>query len=221
MEPDLAPSSRRIDLAGPAGRLEALLEPPVGEPAGAGVVCHPHPLHGGTMHNKVVYQAAKGLVAARMAALRFNFRGVGRSEGVHDAGRGECQDVGAALDLLEDRFGPVPVVAAGFSFGAMVGLRTARSRPEVAGLIAMGLPLAHDSFDFLRSETRPLLVLQGENDLYGPVSDVHALVAGLGPAVQFRVIPGVDHFFTGKVDTVREIVTEFCAGIVSLPGPVS
>lgn len=204
-------SSRRVDLAGPAGRLEALLELPKDGPVGAGVVCHPHPLHGGTLHNKIVYQVAKGLVEAGVASLRFNFRGTGLSSGVHDEGRGEAEDVAAALDLLADRFPAAPQVVAGFSFGALVGLRVARSRPDVRALVGVGVPLSHGSFEFLLGETRPLLLLHGSEDPFGLLEDVQRLAAEIGPTARLHVVEGTGHFFEGHVPAVREVVREFCA----------
>ena len=203
-------SSRRIDLAGPAGRLEALLELPEGDLVGAGVVCHPHPLHGGTLHNKIVYQAAKGMVAAGIASLRFNFRGTGISAGEHDEGHGEAEDVVAALRLLAGRFPAAPQVVAGFSFGALVGLRVARSLPDVRALVGIGVPLSHGSFDFLLGETRPLLLLHGSEDPFGAVDEVRRLAADIGPTARLHVIEGTGHFFDGHVPVVREVVRQFC-----------
>lgn len=208
---ELAPTSRRVDLVGPAGALEALLEVPEGPLKGAGVVCHPHPLHGGTMHNKIVYQAAKGLVDAGCAALRFNFRGTGRSAGEHDGGRGERTDVAAALALLRARFAAAPQVVAGFSFGATVGLRAASTEPQVVALIGIGLPVQSASFEFLEDERRPTLILQGEEDPFGPLDRVRTLAAAMGEHVLLQVVPGAGHFLDGQTDRVREAVRTFCS----------
>src|ERR671918_2684234 len=131
-----------FDIAGPAGRLEAILMHPDGEPEAAAVVCHAHPLHGGIMHFKVVFRAAKALQRHGAAALRFNFRGVGRSDGTHDDGRGEQDDVRAALDELERRFPGLPLLLGGFSFGASMALRVAATDARPRALFALGLPMA-------------------------------------------------------------------------------
>ena len=146
------------DLRSPAGKLEALLNAGASDAPFAALVCHPHPLGGGTMHNKVVYHAMKALQALGFPVLRFNFRGTGLSEGQHDDGRGECEDVQAALDWLEREF-HLPILFAGFSFGAAVGLRSCCGDPRVSGLIALGLPTYAEGRDyryhFLGSCTQP------------------------------------------------------------------
>ena len=166
------------------------------------------------MHNKIVYQAAKGMVEAGLVGLRFNFRGAGDSEGVHDAGRGEQDDVAAALELLEQRFPGLPQVVAGFSFGATAGLRAAGTRSQVKALIGIGLPLEHASFDFLLEETRPLLLIHGDNDPFGPVDELRKLAADIGPSVRLHVMEGTGHLFEGRVSTIRDLVREFCAAHV-------
>jgi alpha/beta superfamily hydrolase len=200
-----------VALQGPAGSLEALLEEPGAAPRGAALFCHPHPLHGGTLHNKVVYRAAKGAVAAGLATLRFNFRGVGRSEGSHDGGRGEREDAAAALDLLAARHPGLPLLAAGFSFGAAVALAAAAADARVGARIGIGLPLRHASFDYLGGDARPLLLLHGAQDEFGPVDEVRALAARLGPTARLVVVDGVGHFFAGSLTRVTETVQDFCA----------
>jgi alpha/beta superfamily hydrolase len=147
-----AHDSRTFFLEGPAGRLEAILwKPQSSAPPLAALVCHPHPLFSGTMHNKVVYQAAKSLDALGLPVLRFNFRGAGSSAGSHDGGRGEQQDVRAALDFLAREFPDVPLLLAGFSFGCWVGLRVACADERVADLIGLGTPVNNADFSYLRS----------------------------------------------------------------------
>src|SRR5271169_6211816 len=148
--------SRNLFLKGPAGRLEAILWTPSAaiRPLLAALVCHPHPLFGGTMHNKVVYQAAKSLDALGLPVLRFNFRGAGLSAGEHDRGRGEQGDVRAALDFLAAKFPGVPLLAAGFSFGSVVGLRVACADSRVSGLIGIGIPVNNSDFSYLSACTK-------------------------------------------------------------------
>src|SRR5215470_2409603 len=163
--------SRKFFLEGPAGRLEAILWTPASptpeRPPLAAVVCHPHPLFGGTMHNKVVYQAAKSLDALGLPVLRFNFRGAGMSAGEHDRGNGEQGDVRAALDFLGTQFPGVPLLLAGFSFGAWVGLRVGCEHPRVTHLLGMGLPVNSTDFSFLRQCNKPKLLVQGGEDEFG------------------------------------------------------
>ena len=147
---------RNLFITGPAGRLEALLwTVPVTDPPLVAVVCHPHPLFGGTMHNKVVYQAAKALHLRGIPVLRFNFRGAGLSEGVHDRGKGEQDDVRAALDYLGAEFPQTPILLAGFSFGSMVGLRVGCGDQRVSDLIGLGIPVDHSDLTYLRDCAKP------------------------------------------------------------------
>lgn len=187
------------DLRGSAGRLEALLN--TGLPAAplAALVCHPHPLGGGTLHNKVVYHAMKALQGLGLPVLRFNFRGTGLSEGVHDDGRGEQDDVRAALDWLEREFHR-PLLFAGFSFGAHVGLQACCGDPRVSGLIALGLPVHAEGrdyrYDFLRDCQQPKLFVSGNRDPYGPVAKVEAAVRLAAEPKELVWIADADHFFT-------------------------
>lgn len=186
------------DLRGPSGRLEALLNAGDSGAPCAALVCHPHPLGGGTMHNKVVYHAMKAFQSLGLPVLRFNFRGAGLSEGEHDHGRGEQDDVRAALDWLDREFHR-PILFAGFSFGAWVGLHACCADPRVIGLVALGLPVHAEGRDydyaFLRSCPQPKLFLSGDRDPYGPVPAVEAAVALAPPPAQLVWIAGADHFF--------------------------
>jgi hypothetical protein len=198
------------DLRGPAGRLEALLNPGSPEAPFAALVCHPHPLGGGTLHNKVVYHAMKALQGFGLPVLRFNFRGTGLSEGVHDNGQGEQDDVRAALDWLEREFGR-PLLFAGFSFGAYVGLNACCGDPRVAGLIALGLPVHAEGrdyrYEFLGECPQPKLFISGSRDPYGPIARVEAAV-GLARAPKELVwIADADHFFspvTGETPAAQQ-----------------
>jgi alpha/beta superfamily hydrolase len=192
-------------LEGPTGRLEALLN--VGSPPAthAGLVCHPHPLGGGTMHNKVVFHAMKALHSFGFPVLRFNFRGTGLSAGQHDQGRGEVADVQAALAWLKQEFS-LPIIFAGFSFGAATGLRAACPDPEVTALISIGTPVEADgrlySFSFLRDCTKPKLFVSGDRDQYGPHEALEKLVAQAADPKELVFVPG-DHFFEGHLVEMR------------------
>ena len=166
-----SPSIRSLFLPGAAGRLEALFNAGTADAAYAGLVAHPHPLFGGTMHNKVVYHAMKALNGFGFPVLRFNFRGVGGSQGGHDDGRGEIDDVQVALEWLSKEFGK-PIMFTGFSFGAAVGLRAACADSRVAALISLGTPVAAEgraySYEFLRECSKPKLFVSGESDQFAP-----------------------------------------------------
>ncbi len=165
-------SIRSLFLDGPAGRLEALLNAGAENATHAAVVCHPHPLFGGTLHNKVVFHAMKALNSFGYPVLRFNFRGAGLSQGEHDHGDGEVEDVRTALDWLDNEF-HLPLIFAGFSFGAAVGLRVACPDARVEAVIGLGLPVVtiddriYD-FEFLRNCTKPKLFVSGDRDQFGP-----------------------------------------------------
>jgi alpha/beta superfamily hydrolase len=198
---------RSFFLEGPAGRLEALLwtVPPSTSPGNShfvALVCHPHPLFGGTMHNKVVYQAAKALHEQGAPVLRFNFRGAGLSEGQHDKGRGEQEDVRAALDYLAREFPGRPIVLAGFSFGAYVGLYVGCEDARVVQTIGMGLPVNDVSMSYLRTCAKPKLILQGGNDQYGSRANIEALFATLSEPKRLVIVDDADHFFAGHLDEV-------------------
>jgi alpha/beta superfamily hydrolase len=194
---------RSFFLAGPVGRLEALLwTSPLADPPFVAVVCHPHPLYGGTMHNKVVFQAAKALHARGASVLRFNFRGVEQSEGEHDRGQGERDDVRAAIDYLAAEFPGRPVLAAGFSFGSSVGLRVGCGDERVKQVIGLGLPVDNVDMSFLRACTKPKLIIQGGNDPFGARASLEALFATLPEPKQLAIVEGADHFFTGQLEKV-------------------
>ena len=200
----------RFFLPGPAGRLEAMhwtvadADPPM-----AALVCHPHPLFGGTMHNKVVFQVARAMHDLGLPVLRFNFRGAGLSEGVHDQGRGERDDVRAALDWLAQAFPAKPIVLAGFSFGALVGLEVGCQDHRVRELIALGLPVNRNDCAFLRDCAKPRLFLHGSQDQYGEIDKLRLLVASLPEPKRLVVVPDVDHFFTGKIEEVGRAVRDW------------
>jgi uncharacterized protein len=203
-----------FDFAGPAGRLEAILMRPAGEPLAAGVVCHAHPLHGGVMHFKVVFRAARALQHDGLAALRFNFRGVGRSEGEHDHGRGEQDDARAALDEAERRYPGLPLVLGGFSFGSSMALRVAAADPRVRAVFALGFPVSMvpGGVDFVSGVRVPRLFVQGADDAFGDGEAIIRLTQALPPRCDVRIIGGADHFFHGHLDTLQEAVASWIAG---------
>ena len=201
-----------FDLGGPAGRLEALLMLPEGEAVAAAVVCHAHPLHGGMMHFKAIFRAAKALQEQGLAVLRFNFRGVGRSEGVHDHAKGEQDDASVALDEMQRRFPGRPLVLGGFSFGAAVALLVGAKQSRVRALVALGFPfrIVPDTA-FLAELVTPRLFVQGENDEFGGADPIRALVEPLPGPKKLVVVPASDHFFTGHLDELQHEIAAWAA----------
>jgi alpha/beta superfamily hydrolase len=204
---------RSIFIPGPSGRLEALLNVGEGDAAYAALVCHPHPLHGGTMHNKVVYHEMKALSSFGFPILRFNFRGTGLSEGTHDEGRGERDDVRAALDWIEREYPKLPIIFAGFSFGAATGLKAACPDARVVGVISLGTPVAvldrAYQYKFLATCTKPKLFVSGTNDRYGPVDALNNIVNTAADPKELVLVEGADHFFEGQLPKVRDAITSW------------
>jgi uncharacterized protein len=209
----VAHDSKQFFLDGPVGRLEAILWTPTrsGSPALAAVLCHPHPLYGGTLHNKVVYQAAKTLDAFGVPVLRFNFRGAGRSAGSHDRGLGEQGDVQAAIDFLVAKFPALPLLLAGFSFGSWVGLRVGCADSRVTDLIGLGIPVNGSDFTYLWNCSKHKLFVQGDNDEHGARPKVEELVHALPGENQLVFVPGADHFFTGHLDALDRAISAWLA----------
>jgi alpha/beta superfamily hydrolase len=203
--------SQYLFLEGPAGRLEAILWTPVrsNSPLLAAVVCHPHPLFGGTMHNKVVYNAAKTMDALGIPVLRFNFRGAGLSGGAHDKGHGEQDDVQAALDYLAAQFPGIPLLLAGFSFGSVVGLRVGCRNARVIELIGLGIPVNSSDFSFLADCPKPKLFVHGANDQFGARKKVEETVAGLAGEKGLVVVEDADHFFAGHLDELNAAISSW------------
>ncbi len=208
-------SIRSLFLDGPTGRLEALLNAGAENATHAAVVCHPHPLFGGTLHNKVVFHTMKALNSFGFPVLRFNFRGTGLSQGEHDQGEGEVDDVRAALDWLDAEY-HLPLVFAGFSFGAAVGLRAACADSRVRAVIGVGTPIGPvvaDSevprtytFEFLQECTKPKLFVSGARDQFGPRVKLEALVASIPEPKKLVMIEGADHFFEGRLRELRDAI---------------
>jgi alpha/beta superfamily hydrolase len=178
------------DLTGPAGSIEALLDAPAAPPRAAAVFAHPLPTHGGTMHTKAVFQGTKGLVRAGCAVLRFNFRGVGRSDGTFDGGAGEKGDFTAALDFMAARYPALPLWAVGFSFGAWIALETGAADPRVSTLIGIAPPVTKMGYDFsnTRVSTKPKFFVQGEADDICPLQDMWKFYAALPEPKELVVI---------------------------------
>ena len=194
------------------GHLEAIVKEPAGSARGAAILCHPHPLHGGTMHTKAVYRAAQGLNEAEMVALRFNFRGVGTSTGSHDGGVGEKDDVLAALAWIERAYPRLPIVLGGFSFGSMVGLTVGAGDDRVDGLLGLGLPVGMDDrydYGFLAETSKPVLVVQGEDDEFGAGERVATVLGPLGDHITLVRVPGADHYFTERLEQLRAAVSGY------------
>ena len=201
----------QIDFTGPSGRLEGLLDGPE-SPRAAVVFAHPHPLlgGGGTMHTKAVYQGSKGLVRTGCAVLRFNFRGVGRSEGTYDHGIGERGDFAAALDWMSARFPGVPLWAAGFSFGSWVALEAGAVDPRVSVLIGIAPPWTREGYTWthvLDSE-KPKFFVQGESDEVCAIQDMWAYYAKLKEPKELAVIDSANHLFERQTSEVGEALEE-------------
>jgi alpha/beta superfamily hydrolase len=208
-------SIRSLFLDGPAGRLEALLNAGTANATHAALVCHPHPLFCGTLHNKVVFHTMKALNSFGFSVLRFNFRGAGLSQGEHDQGNGEVDDVRTALDWLDTEY-RLPLLFAGFSFGAAVGLRAACADTRVRAVIGVGTPVVPVAeateeprvyaLDFLQKCTKPKLLVSGARDQFGPRAQLEALVASVPEPKQLVLIEGADHFFEGRLRELREAI---------------
>lgn len=195
--------------------LEALLESePGANPPLAALVCHPHPVFGGTMHNKVVFHAAKAAVQLGLPCLRFNFRGVGKSEGEYAEGIGERNDARAALDYLETRFPKTPVCVMGFSFGAWVGLAVGAEDPRTIALVGLGVPAGMMDFNFLPDVRKPKLIVQGTRDVYGAHDQVEGLFKSLHKPKRLHWVEGADHFFSGHLDELQSEISKFLEEIM-------
>ena len=193
----------------PHGQLEAILKAPRGLIRGVALVLHPHPLFGGTMHNKVVFRAAAALNDAGLVVLRINFRGVGQSTGTHDEGRGEQDDVRAGLDYLADNYPDQEITLCGFSFGARVGLEVGLVDQRVRRLISIGTPVDNYDFSFLEQCSKPILFVQGDVDEFGRVERLRELMAKVKAPAELKVIKGAGHFFDDQLDELKAAISEW------------
>lgn len=210
----------RVSFPGPAGAIEGILHRRAGAAAFAALVSHPHPLRGGggTMDNKVTYRLARGLEEAGGLVLRYNFRGVGRSEGVHDEGRGEQDDLKAALRFLREQGGDgLPTLLAGFSFGSVMSLLVALRDPSVDALLLVGVPAGSYELAPLADLLRPVAVLQGEVDEHGPLAELVPVLEAVPEPKTLRVVPGAGHFFDEQQRELMEAVQELATGPVLGP----
>lgn len=198
-------------IPGTVGRLEAIYEAGGLAPRAA-LVCHPHPQHGGTMHSKVVYRTAKAFEGMGWPVLRFNFRGVGSSHGSFEDGRGESEDVAAALDWLAFEHPGIPLVVAGFSFGCAVGLPVGARDPRVTHLVGIGTPIDRFDFDALSATTKPKLFVQGELDEHGPPQELRKRLARVAQPWELVVIENADHFFEGRLEMLQDAIVAFFSG---------
>ncbi len=214
--------TRKMALQGPAGELESILELPANDVVnGAAVVCHPHPQHGGTMHNKVAHTLARAFVRSGFAALRFNFRGTEGSAGSYDDGVGELDDALVAMDWLAHQYPNVPLWLGGFSFGAAIAVRAAistTSSTPVSGLISVA-PAIYRFADGLEQQPDcPWLVIQGDEDELVEVDETIAWFNSLAPGPELLVVPGAEHFFHGRLGDLRSAVMEFVEDAQKKPG---
>ena len=195
------------------GKLEAILkEPRETSATGVALVLHPHPLGGGTMHNKVVFRAASALNDAGLITLRINFRSVGQSTGEHDEGRGELDDVRAGLEYLEETFPGRPITVCGFSFGAWVGTRVGLADQRVRNLISIGTPVDKYDFGFLEACRKPILFVHGDSDEFGELQKLQTLIEKIRKQnvnVELKVIKGASHFFEGHLHELKQAITDW------------
>jgi alpha/beta superfamily hydrolase len=198
---------RRIEshfLDGAAGKIEALLEEPESAQASeACLVCHPHPLYGGSMHNKVVYRMARALRRSGSVVLRFNFRGVGQSEGMHDQGIGELDDARLMLEWLRARYPALPFSVAGFSFGSRIALRLGCSREGARRIVAVGFPTKSENIEFLKNCLTPKVFVQSSHDEHGPRLELETIYRDIAEPKQIHWIPAADHFFRDGLDALE------------------
>jgi hypothetical protein len=203
---------RHVDLYSSAGKLEALYRE-LQDPAGVAVVCHPLTTGGGTLHNKVVFRAARGLEAANVATLRFNFRGAGTSPGTFDRGEGEQEDVAAAIEWVKKRHPGKKLIVGGFSFGSWVSTRVACELPEVDALFLIGTPVNKYDFGYLRACEKPMLFIHGTQDEHGDIAKLEKLVPSIRNA-ESVTITGADHFFTKQLEGVEETIRTWAEEIL-------
>jgi hypothetical protein len=205
---------RELWIDGPAGRLEAITRTAAAARA-AVVLAHPHPPQGGTMHNPVVYHADRALHERGFSTLRFNFRGVEGSEGSFDDGRGELDDLAAAVAWMRQEAPFLPLLLVGYSFGAWMATNLAVNDAEIAALVAIGLPTEFHGFEELEGFGRPLAVIQANKDKLGALEDVKTVLARCKPAGRLYIVEGCGHLFPGRAAEAGALVAEACEEILS------
>jgi alpha/beta superfamily hydrolase len=193
------------------GKLEAILKEPTGNVRGVALVCHPHPLGGGTMHNKVVYRAAAGLVEAGLVTLRFNFRSVGNSSGEHDDGNGERDDVKDALNYLTENYPNQEITFAGFSFGSRVGTEVALDDERIVRLVSIGTPVDKYDFSFLKECRKPILFVHGDQDEFGSMKSLNSLVAQVAENTETKLVvfENCGHFFDKHLEELKNTIRDW------------
>jgi len=196
---------------GPVGRIEAIIKEPDGQVTRAAIVCHPHPLYGGTMHNKVVFRIARSFQDAGFSVLRFNFRGTGLSEGEHDNGVGEQDDLRAALNFVENKYPDAAIWVAGFSFGAAVMLHAITCDDRMQAIVGAGVPFPKYDFTAVTQCKKPKLFVQGALDEFGSPEELERLVETLDEPKELKIIPDADHFFDGHLTELQQAVSSFIA----------
>ena len=203
------------------GQLEAIIKEPAGERRGVGLVCHPHPLGGGTMHNKVVFRAAAGLVDAGLTTIRFNFRGVGASTGEHNEVEGGIEDIRDVLDYISSNYPGEPVTLAGFSFGSRTGLAVGINDNRVARLISIGTPVdKYVDYEFLAGLDKPILFVHGDRDEFGSVENLRPLVERVAQKTDAELVifPNCGHFFDEHLNELRDTMGEWASRKISDAG---
>ncbi len=203
------------EIIGPAGRLESLLDEPEGIPRAAVIFAHPHPQQGGTMHTKVVYQGAKAFKQIGCAVLRFNFRGVGLSDGSWDEGRAEMDDYRSGLDFMADRYPGVKLWAAGFSFGAWIALTTGVADPRVEVLISVAPPIQYD-LSAVQASEKPKFLIHGERDELIPLKEMWHFYGQMQEPKELVVIDAADHVFDGKASEVGDAIKDLLGDFISI-----
>ena len=209
------------EIPGPVGTLEALLDRPTTTARAAAVFGHPHPLYGGTMHTKGVYQAAKALTRIGVVVLRFNFRGVGRSAGRHDDGPGEMQDYRAGFDYMAAEFPGIPLWAAGFSFGAWIAMTVGADDSRAELLLGIAPPIDRYDFTAVKQSDKPKFLIHGEFDELVPLREVKKFYGELREPKEFVIVDAADHLFTGKTIELGEVVEDLLRGYGESEPPAS
>jgi len=197
------------------GQLEAMLDTPDSMPRAIAVFCHPHPLHGGNMHNKVVYHSVKSLVEFDIAVARFNFRGVGKSTGSHDEGEGEILDARTVLEWIRGQYPDQPTILGGFSFGSMVACSLAGEERSISAVIGVGLPLSLYDFSDLHRMSIPILIVQGEDDSFGSKSEIKRFISPGSSHLTVKIIPDAGHFLTDRYNQLKSQISEFLPRVLS------